>query len=75
MLLVSILLWIIHLTNNYFNYNFDILGGGGVGKTFVIRLASQFCEKILRKAGDDPTKPKCLILAPTGVAASLIGNN
>ena len=31
-------------------------------------------EKILRSPGDHPDRPKTLILAPTGVAANLIGN-
>ena len=36
-------------------------------------VLSRWVEKLLRRAGDDPTNPKCLLLAPTGVAASLIG--
>ena len=50
-----------------------IAGGGGVGKTFLMLVLSRWVEKLLRRAGDDPTNPKCLLLAPTGVAASLIG--
>ena len=50
-----------------------LLGGGGVGKSFVIRLVSKWAEFILREAGDDPNKPKVLILGPTGMAAYLIG--
>ena len=34
---------------------------------------SAWVEYILRRHGDDPTNPKCLLLAPTGVASSLIG--
>ena len=47
-------------------------GGAGVGKTFVIKIVSKWAEKILRKPGDHPLKPKVLILGPTGMAASLI---
>ena len=32
-------------------------------------------EWLLRNAGDDPGSPKCLLLAPTGVAAHLIGKS
>ena len=45
-----------------------------VGKSFLIRLISQYVNKALRKVGDDPNRPKVIILAPTGIAASLIGN-
>ena len=34
-----------------------------------------WAEKILRQAGDDPSKPKVLLLGPTGMAALLIGKN
>ena len=50
-----------------------ILGGGGVGKSWVINVVSKWCEKILRKPGDDPYNPKVLLLGPTGVSAALIG--
>ena len=50
-----------------------IAGGGGVGKSHLMLVLSRWVEKLLRRAGDDPTNPKCLLLAPTGVAASLIG--
>ena len=30
-------------------------------------------EKIFRLPGDHPNKPKAILLAPTGIAASLIG--
>ena len=52
----------------------NILGGGGVGKSFFIRTTSKWIEKILREAGDDPYKPIVLLLGPTGMAAVLIGN-
>ena len=51
----------------------SISGGGGVGKSKLITVLSSWVEKIKRKHGDDPTSPKCLLLAPTGVASSLIG--
>ena len=54
---------------------FSISGGGGCGKTYLMRVLSAWVEKIKRKHGDDPTSPKCLLLAPTGVASSLIGMN
>ena len=50
-----------------------IIGGGGVGKTFLTSIMSQFVEKILRNVGDHPFQPKVLLVAPTGIAASLIG--
>ena len=49
-----------------------ILGGGGVGKTYLIKTVSKWIEKILMKAGE-ANKLKVLLLAFTGVAASLIG--
>ena len=51
-----------------------ITGGGGTGKSFLIHVIHKWTEKILRSPGDHPDKPKTLILAPTGVAACLIGN-
>ena len=50
-----------------------IHGGAGAGKSTVIRAISKWAEKILRKAGDHPNKPRILLAAPTGMAASLIG--
>ena len=32
-----------------------------------------WCEKYLRQSGDNPDKPKVLIMAPTGIAAVQIG--
>ena len=49
------------------------LGGAGVGKTFMIKVIAKWIEKILRIAGDNPSKPKLLLLGPTGMSASLIG--
>ena len=48
-------------------------GGGGVGKTFLIKAISQWAEKILRQPGEDAINPKVLLLGPTGKSASLIG--
>jgi hypothetical protein len=50
-----------------------VTGGAGVGKSNVIRAVSKWGEKILRKAGDHPNKPRILLMAPTGMAASVIG--
>ena len=50
------------------------LGGGGVGKTYLIKTVSKWIEKILMKAGE-ANKLKVLLLAFTGVAASLIGKH
>lgn len=49
------------------------LGGGGTGKSYLIQTTSQWVDKILREANDNPLKPKILLLAYTGNAASLIG--
>ena len=51
-----------------------IHGGAGVGKSAFIKAASLQSEKILRTHGDNPDLPKVIICAPTGKAASLIGN-
>ena len=52
------------------NYSSFILG---VGKSLLIQVASQWAEKILIKVGDHPMKPRILLMAFTGKAASLIG--
>ena len=49
-----------------------VTGNGGVGKSHLIRTVSKWIENILGGPGD--IKPKVLLLAFTGVAASLIGN-
>ena len=54
-------------------FNKYFLGGGGVGKSFLIKVVSRHIDKLLTKVGDNPNKPKILLLAPTGKAASLIG--
>ena len=50
-------------------------GGAGVGKSFMINVLAKYVEKILRCPGDDPSKPKIILLGPTGMAASLIGKS
>ena len=50
-----------------------ITGDGGTGKSHFISIASQWAEKFLIHSGDNPNRPKILLLAPTGKAASLIG--
>ena len=48
-------------------------GNGGTGKSHVIKTISKWTEKILGGPGE--IKPKVLLLAYSGVAASLIGND
>ena len=50
-------------------------GGGGVGKSYVIQVISRYVDKIFTKVGDNPMRPKVLLLAPTGKAAAVIGKN
>ena len=50
----------------------NITGGGGVGKTTMIRTTTKWVEKTFEKSG--PYKPKVLLLACTGAASILIGN-
>ena len=52
---------------------FIIHGGGGVGKSYLIKTVSKWIQKMPRCPGDNPDQPKVLKLAPTGKAASLIG--
>jgi hypothetical protein len=47
----------------------------GVGKSATIRAIASWAEKILRKSGDHPNRPRVLICAPTGKAASLISKH
>ena len=49
------------------------LGPGGCGKSYLANVFAMWCEKYLRQAGDNPDKPKVLIMAPTGIAAVQIG--
>ena len=54
-------------------FSFSLLGGGGSGKSHLIRVLAKWLEFILRKPGDHPMKPKVLLLGFTGMAANLIG--
>ena len=49
-----------------------IHGGAGVGKSRTIMTMSQWADKVLMKLDDDSTKPRVLICAFTGKAASLV---
>ena len=49
------------------------LGGGGAGKSTLINVVTRQCDKVLTQVGDDPNQPKILLLAPTGMAACIIG--
>ena len=46
-----------------------ITGGGGCGKSNLVRAIYQAVTKSLMYNGGDPDKPRVLLLAPTGVAA------
>ena len=48
-------------------------GGAGVGKSQTIKVLAMQSEKILRKPGHHPNRPRVLLTAFTGKAASLIG--
>ena len=50
-------------------------GGGGVGKSYLIKATAQWIDKILRQGADrdNPDMPTVLLLAFTGVAAKNIG--
>ena len=37
-------------------------GGGGVGKSFMINCISKWIEKIMREPGDNPFKPKVIVM-------------
>ena len=45
-------------------------GGAGAGKSTVIKIVSQWVQKILAQDGDDLDCPYVVITAPTGTAAS-----
>jgi DNA replication protein DnaC len=60
--------------NHFYIQSFlRITGGGGVGKSYLIITLAKWITKILIST-TDPNKAKVLLLAFTGVAASLIGN-
>ena len=46
-----------------------------MGKSKLIEVLSQHCSKVLTKSGSSLSRPSILILGPTGIAASLIGNH
>ena len=46
-----------------------ITGGGGCGKSHLLRIIYQSITKTLMYNGGDPSKPRVLLLAPAGVAA------
>ena len=50
-----------------------LIGGGGVGKSKTINVVARHCDKALKQIGDDPNQPRIIIMAPTGMAACIIG--
>ena len=52
--------------------NLVVIGGAGSGKSTVIECLTQWCHRLLEKAGDDPNSPYILKAATTGAASSLI---
>ena len=50
-------------------FHIFLTGGVGVGKSHLIKPIFMSISKLLSFKGDDPEKPRILILAPTGVAA------
>ena len=53
-------------------YKLVVVGGGGVGKSATLKVCAQWAEQILKRAGDNPSKPRVMLLCPTGMAASVI---
>ena len=47
-------------------------GGAGVGKSHIIHVCSSWAEKLLRQSDSLPSRPRILLLGPTGVSANLI---
>ena len=45
-----------------------------MGKSYLIQTLAKWVDYILRSKDDNPDMPKVLLLAFTGVAASIIGN-
>ena len=52
------------------------LGGAGVGKSRLIVVLAVHADKILAKVEgkNSSSRPRLMLLGPTGVCASLIGN-
>ena len=50
-----------------------VVGSAGTGKSFIIEICSQWCEKILRTSGDNIDHPYVLRTAFMGGAAANIG--
>ena len=50
-------------------FHLSITGGGGVGKSHLIKTINMSLNKVMMYKGVDPEKPRILLLAPTGVAA------
>ena len=69
------LLTISILKEKYLSCFFWNLGGGGCGKSYLNQTLAMWIDHILRKKEDDLDRPKVLLLAFTGVAASIIGDS
>ena len=49
-----------------------VLGGGAVGKSYLIKTVAKWAEYTLRKGRDPEQQPNILLLGPTGVASKII---
>ena len=54
-------------------FHIYISGEAGTGKSFLVMLMIEFMNRLPKSSGQDLDKPTYLVLAPTGVAAYLIG--